>query len=283
MSHFDKKFGKTLLKGLPTTPGVYFFHDTEGALIYVGKAKNLRRRLGQYRNAKRRKKHARMRAIVAEAGELRIEPCETEMAASLLEARLIQLHRPRWNVAGAFYFLYPMVGLNWNAGILHLCYTTEPDAFPEFAFHGAYRSRHLTKDAFFALAELLAYVGHRERGRSHCRIRRYSYVLSFRQLPEDWFALWGLFLRGESRQAVEELILALVENAGARQAPRKIQEHLDAIKRFWRHEAAPLARARKTAAFEEYPVSQKERDILFLKAGHLRRGTAAGSILETSS
>lgn len=283
MNSFDRKFGNAFLKTLPVTPGVYLIHDAEGALIYVGKARNLRRRLGQYRNARRRKKHARMRSIVAEAREIRIERCESELAACLLETRLIQLHRPRWNIAGAFFFLYPMVGLRWKDDLLQLCYTTEPEAFPDFAFHGAYRSRQLTREAFFALAELLTYVGHRVRRRSSGPIRRYSHLLSYRQLPESWCAEWSLFLRGESRRAVETLVLSLLENAGARRRPGKIQAQLDAIQRFWRHEAVPLARAARLAAFEGYPVPQRERDLIFLKAGRRRKSPLAGSILEAGT
>jgi excinuclease ABC subunit C len=53
---FDRKFGAGFLDEVPAAPGVYRFHDADGALFYVGKAANLRRRLGQYRLTGRRKK-----------------------------------------------------------------------------------------------------------------------------------------------------------------------------------------------------------------------------------
>lgn len=59
---FDRKFGKEFLSGVPTQPGVYSLFDGQRRLLYVGKAKNLRRRLSQYRKAprtKRGKKNAR--------------------------------------------------------------------------------------------------------------------------------------------------------------------------------------------------------------------------------
>src|SRR6478736_2714224 len=161
MRAFDKKFGKEFMASLPTTPGVYRAFDKDGLLIYVGKAKNLRRRLGQYRNAKRRKAHAKMRKVVSDAVRIEYELCPSDLEACLLEARLIQEHRPRWNTAGAFYFLYPLIGIRWDQGITHFCYTTQPEHFPEFELHGAYRSRGISGGAFWALMELLSYVGHR--------------------------------------------------------------------------------------------------------------------------
>ena len=68
---------------------------------------------------------------------------------------------------------------------------------------------------------------------------------------------------------MEELILNLVENTGARRRPSKVQEHLDELKRFWRHEVLTLAKVRKATGYTEWPVPQYQRDLVFLsyKAG----------------
>lgn len=260
---FDRKFGKEFLESLPRSPGVYLVYGTNGALIYVGKAKNLKRRISQYRRARRIKKHHKMRAIVKEAERIEILHCESELEALRQETLLIQEKRPKWNVAGAFYFLYPMVGLRRKEGTLEFCYTTKPEAFESLEFHGAYRSRWITGDAFFSLMDLLRYVGHRQPGRARIA-GSYSYVYRFRRLPMDWDAGWGAFFRGEGKEVLEALVLALVENAAARKAGKEIQEHLNHLSRFWRHEALPLARARRKMNFPTYPISQRERDLLFL-------------------
>jgi predicted GIY-YIG superfamily endonuclease len=268
---FLAKFGEGFLSSVPTCPGVYFVYNESGQLIYIGKAKNLRRRLGQYKNAKRRKKHAKMRSIVAEGQRIEFRTLATDLEACLEETRLIQQHRPKWNVAGAFYFLYPMIGVRNENGLTYFCYTTQPELFPEFRFHGAYRSRHMTKDAFFALMDLLSFVGHRVRKPSRqAGEARHSYVVSFRQLPDSLASEWAQFWKGESKIACENLVLSLVENAGARHSPKKIQENLNYLKRFWRHEAAPLQRAIERTNWPIYPVPQKERDILFLKSKNER-------------
>jgi excinuclease ABC subunit C len=262
---FDKKFGAEYVASLPVGPAVYRIFDQEEALIYVGKAKNLRRRLSQYRNAKRRKAHFKMRQIVSEAARIEYELCPSDLDACLLEARLIQELRPKWNTAGAFFFLYPLIGIRYEAGSTYFSYTTHPESFGDFELHGAYRSRGITAGAFWALMELLAFVGHRKPRDRKRTVPKYSHVVGFRQLPEAWMAKWREFLRGESREAMEELVLALVENAGARRKGREVQKALNRLKLFWRHEACSLKRVRQAMAYEVYPVPQRERDFLYLK------------------
>src|SRR5262249_15894868 len=144
---------------VPGFPGVYLVYDQKGDLIYVGKAKNLKRRLSQYRNALRRKKNRRMREIVKEAARIEIRRAETHLDACLTETTVIQKHRPRWNIVGAYSFLYPLIGIRTMDGNVDFCMTTMPDAvlteYAGFEFHGAFRSRRITGDAFFALMRLL--------------------------------------------------------------------------------------------------------------------------------
>jgi len=52
---FDRKFGVDFLAGVPREPGIYRMYDAADGLLYVGKARNLRRRLAQYRTARRTK------------------------------------------------------------------------------------------------------------------------------------------------------------------------------------------------------------------------------------
>jgi len=265
---FDRKFGEGFLKSLPASPGVYLVFDQDGALIYVGKAVNLKRRLSQYRNTLRRKQHRRMRGIVKDAARIEIQCAESHLDACLHETRLIQEHRPRWNIVGAYSFLYPLVGIRSTNGNIDFCLTTTPDAFlaecPGFELHGAFRSRRVTGDAYFALMRLLKFVGHANPRDRRTRIPRYSYMFSFRRLPATWASVWTAFYKGESSLAMEELTLHLLENAGARRKPGEIQERLNELKRFWRREALALARARKTTGCVEWPVPQHQRDLLFL-------------------
>jgi predicted GIY-YIG superfamily endonuclease len=265
---FDRKFGEEFLESVPTSPGVYLVYDQESELIYVGKAINLKRRLSQYRTTIRRKKYRRMRGIVKEAARIEIQCAQTHLDACLTETSLIQKHRPRWNIVGAYSFLYPLIGIRTANGNTEFCMTTTPEAIlrecPGFEFHGAFRSRRITGDAFFALMRLLKFVGHVNPSNYQKRIPRYSYVISFRRLAPKWTAVWAAFFKGESPLAMEELVLTLVESASARRKAGKIQDYLDELRRFWRHEALTMAKARKATGFAEWPIPQEKRDLVFL-------------------
>lgn len=282
MKAFDRKFGPEFIQTVPQSPGVYRIFDVNGKLVYVGKAKNLRRRLSQYRNAKRRKKHAKMREIVGGADSIQFELCASDADACLLEARLIQELRPKWNVAGAFYFLYPMIGMLRDIdGGTYFCYTTSPALFPGFTFHGAFRSRYVTREAFLALMNLLGFLVHTVdrptvlRKISPAKPDRYASVFGFRPLPEEWLARLQLFWSGQSAEAMEVLVLSLIENATARRKSSRTQQQFNALKRFWRHEARPLADIRRLTTHLTYPITQKERDLLFLQAKQARMAKSA--------
>ncbi len=85
------------LKNCTLAPGVYQMLDASGAVIYVGKAKSLRKRIASYfRSAGERS--PKTRAMVGQIAGIRVAVTETEAEALLLEANLIKRHRPRYNV-----------------------------------------------------------------------------------------------------------------------------------------------------------------------------------------
>jgi excinuclease ABC subunit C len=264
---FDRKFGPGFLAGVPSAPGVYRLYDAAGALLYVGKARDLRRRLAQYRTTRRIAKDRKRRALVGAAARIAWDVCASELEAGLQEVRLIQALRPRENVAGAFPFLYPFVGLRVEGRDAHFCLTTAPAAFPAFDFHGAFRSREVTGEAFFSLMRLLRFVGHPvdRRRRHRLGTAPHSYLFGFRRLPGEWPPLWDRLLRGASREALESLSLRLLEHAGARARSREVQDDLRAVRRFFDEEASALAAARTFTGYAGYPVPQRERDGLFLR------------------
>jgi len=265
MRLFDAKFGADFLAGVPGEPGVYRFHDAAGILLYVGKAGNLRRRLAQYRLAARKKRERKRRALVRAAATITWEVSGSELEAALTEIRLIQALRPRRNVASAFPFLYPFIGIHREGLETYFCLTTSPGAFPAFELHGAFRSREVTREAFFSLMRLLRFAGHPV-PRHRCRRlgqAAHSHVVGFRRLPADSAGAWARLLRGGSAEALEGLALHLLEHPGALAKPAEIQEDLRSIARFFEDEARALARARAATGYAGYPVPQGDRDLLF--------------------
>jgi excinuclease ABC subunit C len=264
---FDRKFGVDFLATVPLEPGVYRLYDPAGALLYVGKARNLRRRLSQYRTTRRTKKDRKRRELVRLAGRIEWQACASELEASLAEIGLIQALRPRWNVASAYPFLYPFIGIQMDGMDTRFCLTTAPEAFGAFELHGAFRSREVTREAFFALMRLLRFVGHPapRRARDRLGLPRHSHVFTFRRLPRDWAEPWTALFRGISRAALEHICLRLLEHEAACARRAAIHTDLGAVERFFEDEAATLARAITATAYVGYPVPQRERDALFLR------------------
>lgn len=84
------------IQTLPDNPGVYQYYDKEGKILYVGKAKNLKKRVSSYFN----KVHdnARTNVLVRKIATIKHIVVETENDALLLENNLIKKHQPRYNV-----------------------------------------------------------------------------------------------------------------------------------------------------------------------------------------
>lgn len=81
----------------PVAPGVYLFKDAKGRIIYVGKAKNIRKRLASYFRPPAQLP-LKTRAMVARAAKVDTLCTTTEKEALLLESSLIKKHRPRYNI-----------------------------------------------------------------------------------------------------------------------------------------------------------------------------------------
>ncbi|WP_300601904.1 exonuclease domain-containing protein [Niabella sp.] len=82
---------------LPDSPGVYYFHNDEGKAIYVGKAKNLKKRVSQH--FKQRDINLKRQHFIKEASAISFEACGTELMAFILEALEIKRIYPKYNQA----------------------------------------------------------------------------------------------------------------------------------------------------------------------------------------
>ena len=85
-----------IVLNLPESPGIYQYLNAEGTIIYVGKAKNLKRRVSSYFN--REHPNGKTRVLVSKIADIRYIVVKTEEDALLLENNLIKKYRPRYNV-----------------------------------------------------------------------------------------------------------------------------------------------------------------------------------------
>lgn len=87
---------KSVVNNLPDGPGCYQYLDSSGKIIYVGKAKNLKRRVSSYFN--KDQKSAKTRVLVSKICDIKYVVVGSEQDALLLENNLIKKYRPRYNV-----------------------------------------------------------------------------------------------------------------------------------------------------------------------------------------
>ncbi|MBQ8694517.1 MAG: excinuclease ABC subunit UvrC [Bacteroidaceae bacterium] len=91
-----EEYLKGIVNNLPDSPGCYQYLNESGTIIYVGKAKNLKRRVSSYFN--KEQQTLKTKLLVAKIADIRYVVVNSEADALLLENNLIKQHKPRYNV-----------------------------------------------------------------------------------------------------------------------------------------------------------------------------------------
>jgi excinuclease ABC subunit C len=97
-----ERLGKKFFLKAPARPGVYLMRDAAGEVVYIGKAKNLRQRLRNYRVANPEQMPRRHLRMVHQVVRIEFDLCRDESAALAREARLLRRLRPKFNRAGVW-------------------------------------------------------------------------------------------------------------------------------------------------------------------------------------
>ncbi len=118
---------KATVPSLPTSPGVYRMLNADGDVLYVGKAKNIRKRVTSYTQPQRQS--IRIQRMIAQTVGLEVVKTETEAEALLLESDLIKRYAPRYNILLRDDKSFPMILL------------TDDHAYPQVLKHRGAKSR----------------------------------------------------------------------------------------------------------------------------------------------
>jgi len=208
-ANFD---GKEFVRTLTTSPGVYRMLDADGEPLYVGKAGNLKKRVGSYFLKPRME--PRIAAMVAQIARIEVTLTRTEAEALLLEAQLIKSLKPRYNILLRDDKSYPFI------------YLSGDEDYPRMGFHrgaksgkgeyfGPYPSAWAVRESLDLMQKLFlvrqcedSYFRNRSRPCLQYQIKRCSAPCVGLIAPREYQASVrhaAMFLQGKSSIVIEEL------------------------------------------------------------------------------
>jgi excinuclease ABC subunit C len=204
-----------IVKNLPLAPGVYRFVDASGAVLYVGKARSLRKRVSSYFRPTGAALSPKIQALIGRTHVIEVTITHTESEALLLENNLIKSLKPRYNVVLRDDKSYPYI------------FVSQAQEFPRLAFHrgakrepgryfGPYPSAFAVRESLNLLQKVFpvrqcedSFFRARSRPCLQYQIKRCSapcvgLIDRERYAQDVRHAL--LFLEGKSRVVIEEMV-----------------------------------------------------------------------------
>lgn len=287
--HLDRKPDelREKIRILPETPGVYTYYDSSGTVIYVGKAKNLKRRVSSYFN----RTHDRLRTnlLVRAIADMSYIVVPTEQDALNLESSMIKEYQPRYNVLLKDDKSYPWICL--TSEMYPRVFMTRNRVRDGSKYYGPYTDGNAVKSVLSIIRELyplrtcrtlitpefiergrgrlcLSYHMHRCKGCCKGLITSEAYAAYIDRVRQ--------ILKGETKELMDYL--------------RSEMERLSAALRFedaqelkLQYEAVARYRARSviiSQTIEDVDVFgvDEDEDDVFVNYMHVRRGAVVGSM-----
>lgn len=187
------------IKSLPSTPGVYLMKDSYGTILYVGKSKELKKRVQSYFRAST--VHApKIKRLVTHVSDLDHIETDTEFEAFLLEWDLIQQYKPHYNrkMKSPQGFIYLAIPKNKEFRSLKI--TTQPMSSEHFHCFGPYTSRKTVDRAIEGFKDTFQFhCSHPNNKKSRCL----NYSLGFCN---------GLCLGGAALEAYDRMVDMLISH-----------------------------------------------------------------------
>ena len=140
------------LKKLPGKPGVYIMHDSKDAIIYVGKAVNLKNRVRQYFQSSRNK-GPKIEKMVTHIRRFEYIITDSELEALVLECNLIKEHRPKYNTMLKDDKTYPYIKVTLGETYPRVLFSRQMKK-DKSRYFGPYTSAGAVKDTIELLRKL---------------------------------------------------------------------------------------------------------------------------------
>tara|TARA_Y100000814_G_scaffold293400_1_gene274775 strand:+ start:280 stop:2127 length:1848 start_codon:yes stop_codon:yes gene_type:complete len=209
---------KEMISNLTHCPGVYLISNSKGEVIYVGKAKDLRRRVGSYFQG--RAQDTKTMAMLSQVANIDVTVTQTESEALILEYNLIKEHRPRFNILLRDDKSYPYIHVSTDHDFPRLTSYRRPRKIAGRHF-GPYPSASAVKEALSQLQKIFkirqcedSYFSNRTRPCLQYQIQRCTAPCVGLISSDDYqrdieHAL--LFLQGDSGVITEKLAKSMDE------------------------------------------------------------------------
>src|SRR5262245_44958013 len=107
-----ERFGRDFFRTVPECPGVYLLCGADSGVLYVGKARNLRRRLGSYRSASPERLSRKLRRLLASVSSIHWDERCDQATAVERERELLLTLKPKYNTVGTY--PSPKVYVGWR-------------------------------------------------------------------------------------------------------------------------------------------------------------------------
>lgn len=212
---------KSFLKTLSTLPGVYRMLDEQGRVLYIGKARNLKKRVSSY--FREHQTSSKTRSLVTQIRAIEVTITHTENEALILESTLIKAHQPRYNILLRDDKGYPYIYLSQHAFPYFMIY--RGSKVKAGRYFGPYPNAHAVRDTLNLLQKMFrlrscedSYFQSRSRPCLQYQIKRctapcVAFVdeTAYKQQLQNAI----LFLEGKSSQLITMLVQQMETAAAA--------------------------------------------------------------------
>jgi len=196
------------LRSLPSKPGVYIYKDAKNKIIYVGKAKDLKKRVGSYFSNKAL--DAKTIKLVSEIDSIDHIIVSSEIEAFLLESEMIKKHLPFYNIKLTDDKSYPYIAITKGNSPAILVVRNTQDK--NFEYFGPFTDAMAVKTVLKLLRRIFPYQSVKNHARRRCLYYHLGLCPCVNAVPENLESYRKnlerikKFLKGESKSLVKDLL-----------------------------------------------------------------------------